>query len=114
LIAEFKLKPGWFWAANRLYLTLICAAAAPASADHGILDPKAFTDAGITDDVVKYLTRTYKSDGTPQGSIFERRQPTRSLRTTADPGTVAMSVYKPDVISCQTCQRTLDKTRIFC
>ena len=33
---------------------------------HNILDPKAFSDAGIPAEVVEYLTRTYKSDGSPR------------------------------------------------
>lgn len=37
---------------------------------HSILKPEAFTDAGLHNDVVEYLTATYKSDGTPKGTIY--------------------------------------------
>jgi hypothetical protein len=46
---------------------------------HNILDPKAFLEAGIPPDVVTHLTRTYKSDGSPKGSIFVRGQAVKSL-----------------------------------
>ena len=46
---------------------------------HNILDPKAFLDAGIPEEVTKHLTRTYKSDGSPKGSIFVEGKSVKSL-----------------------------------
>ena len=46
---------------------------------HNILDPKAFSDAGIPTELVEHLTRTYKSDGSPKGSIFVGGKPVKSL-----------------------------------
>jgi hypothetical protein len=46
---------------------------------HNILDPKVFSDAGIPAQVVTFLTRTYKSDGSPKGSIFVQGQAVKSL-----------------------------------
>ncbi len=45
---------------------------------HNILDPKAFSDAGVPAEVVTHLTRIYKSDGSPKGSIFVDGQPVKS------------------------------------
>jgi hypothetical protein len=46
---------------------------------HNILDPKAFSDAGIPAEVVTHLTRNYKSDGSPKGSIYVGGKPVKSL-----------------------------------
>jgi hypothetical protein len=37
---------------------------------HSILKPQALVDAGLPADVVADLTSTYKSDGSPKGTLF--------------------------------------------
>jgi hypothetical protein len=37
---------------------------------HSILKPAALIDAGLPPEVVAHLTTTYKSDGSPKGTIF--------------------------------------------
>ena len=46
---------------------------------HGILSPDAFTDAGLPVEVVAHLTRTYRSDGSPKGTIFVNDEPVKEL-----------------------------------
>lgn len=47
---------------------------------HSIYKPEAFTDAGLPADVVEYATTTYRSDGTPKGTIFRNGEPVAELR----------------------------------
>ena len=47
---------------------------------HSILKPQAFADAGLPDQVVQHLTRTYRSDGSPKGTIFVDGQPVPELQ----------------------------------
>jgi hypothetical protein len=47
---------------------------------HNILDPNAFIDAGIPDEVVTHLTRTYQLDGSPKGSIYVNGKAVKSLK----------------------------------
>jgi acyl CoA:acetate/3-ketoacid CoA transferase len=46
---------------------------------HGILKPEAFVDAGLPAAVIHHLTRTYKSDGSPKGTIFVQGEPVKEL-----------------------------------
>jgi acyl CoA:acetate/3-ketoacid CoA transferase len=46
---------------------------------HSIMKPEAFTDAGLPAEVVKHLTHTYKSDGSPKGTIFVKGKPVKEL-----------------------------------
>ena len=46
---------------------------------HSIMSPQAFLDAGLPADVVAHLTRTYKSDGSPKGTLFVAGQPVKQL-----------------------------------
>ncbi len=47
---------------------------------HSILKPEAFIEAGLPADVVEYLTRSYKSDGSPKGTIFVAGRPVKELK----------------------------------
>lgn len=47
---------------------------------HSILKPEALTDAGLPSAVVEHLTATYRSDGTPKGTIFVDGEPVKELR----------------------------------
>jgi acyl CoA:acetate/3-ketoacid CoA transferase len=47
---------------------------------HNIMSPQAFVDAGLPQEVVAHLTRTYKSDGTPKGTLFVNGQAVGELR----------------------------------
>ncbi len=46
---------------------------------HSILKPEAFTDAGLPAAVVEHMTRKYKSDGSPKGTLFVNGQPVKEL-----------------------------------
>lgn len=46
---------------------------------HTILNPEAFIDAGLAAEVVEFATTTYKSDGSPKGTIFVRGEPVPEL-----------------------------------
>lgn len=46
---------------------------------HSIMAPNAFLDAGLPAAVVDHLTRSYKSDGSPKGTIFVAGQPVKEL-----------------------------------
>ena len=46
---------------------------------HTIFKPEAFTDAGLPAEVTQLFTRTYKSDGSPKGTIFVKGQPVKTL-----------------------------------
>lgn len=46
---------------------------------HSILMPQAFLKAGLPEAAVTYLTRTYRSDGSPKGTIFVNGQPVKQL-----------------------------------
>lgn len=46
---------------------------------HSILKPQAFIEAGLPQEVVNHLTRTYRSDGTPKGTIFVNGRPVQEL-----------------------------------
>lgn len=37
---------------------------------HTIFKPQAFLDAGLLQAIVDYVTQTYRSDGSPKGTIF--------------------------------------------
>ena len=63
-------KPGeLFELVRRCDPTAVLAAAGRCDG-HTIFDPKAFLDAGLPAEVVQRLTATYRSDGTPKGTIF--------------------------------------------
>ena len=47
---------------------------------HCILNPEALTEAGLPPAVVGHLTRTHRSDGTPEGTIFVAGEPVAELR----------------------------------
>ncbi len=47
---------------------------------HCILAPQALLDVGLPAAVVEHVTRTYKSDGSPKGTIFVSGQPVAELR----------------------------------
>jgi hypothetical protein len=47
---------------------------------HSILKPEALVEAGLPADVVEHLTATYRSDGTPKGTLFVQGQPVAELR----------------------------------
>ena len=47
---------------------------------HSIFKPEAFIDAGLPVDVVSYMTHTYKSDGSPKGTIFVNGEPVKDLQ----------------------------------
>lgn len=47
---------------------------------HSILKPEALTDAGLPAEVVKHLTSTHRSDGTPKGTIFVSGQAVKELK----------------------------------
>lgn len=47
---------------------------------HSIFKPEAFIDAGLPNDVVSYITHTYKSDGSPKGTIFVNGAPVKDLQ----------------------------------
>lgn len=46
---------------------------------HSIFLPQAFLDDGLPQEVVSYLTRSHRSDGTPKGTIFVEGQPVKDL-----------------------------------
>src|SRR4051794_19122900 len=46
---------------------------------HAILKPDALVAAGLPADVVEHLTTTYKSDGSPKGTIFVGGRAVRRL-----------------------------------
>lgn len=46
---------------------------------HTIYLPKAFTDAGLPEAVVAHLTREYRSDGSPKGTLFVNGEAVKSL-----------------------------------
>jgi len=46
---------------------------------HGVLDPRAFREAGLPEDVVAHLTHTHRSDGTPKGTLYVRGEPVKAL-----------------------------------
>jgi hypothetical protein len=46
---------------------------------HTILAPKAFLEAGLPAEVVDFATSSYKSDGSPKGTIFVKGQPVKEL-----------------------------------
>ena len=46
---------------------------------HTILKPEAFTDVGLPPEITLLFTRTYKSDGSPKGTIFVKGQPVKTL-----------------------------------
>ena len=46
---------------------------------HGILDPRALVDAGLPQEVARYHTRTFQSDGSPKGTIFVEGRPVQEL-----------------------------------
>jgi hypothetical protein len=48
--------------------TLLAAAAV--CDGHSIFKPQTFLDAGLPPPVVEHLTRRYRSDGTPKGTLF--------------------------------------------
>lgn len=41
---------------------------------HAILKPEAFTAVGLPTEIVEHLTRTYRSDGSPRGTLFVNDQ----------------------------------------
>jgi hypothetical protein len=47
---------------------------------HTIFKPEAFTEVGVPSEVVDYLSSTFKSDGTPKGTIFVQGQPVKELK----------------------------------
>ena len=47
---------------------------------HTVFKPDAFLDAGLPGEVVEHCTRTYRSDGTPKGTVFVNGQPVAELR----------------------------------
>jgi hypothetical protein len=47
---------------------------------HTIFKPEAFTNDGLPEDVVSYITHTYKSDGSPKGTIFVDGQAVKDLK----------------------------------
>ena len=47
---------------------------------HSIFKPEAFSEAGLPNEVVEYITHTYKSDGSPKGTIFVDGQPVKELK----------------------------------
>ena len=46
---------------------------------HSILKPQPFIEAGLPQEVVAHLTRTYRSDGSPKGTIFVQGRPVAEL-----------------------------------
>ena len=46
---------------------------------HTIFKPQEFLDAGLPQAVVDHVTHTYKSDGSPKGTIFIDGQPVKQL-----------------------------------
>ncbi len=46
---------------------------------HTILDPKAFTEAGLPPEVADHLTTIHRSDGSPKGTIFVDGHATKEL-----------------------------------
>ncbi len=46
---------------------------------HSILKPEAFIDAGFPQVVVEHMTRKYRSDGSPKGTLFVGGQPVKEL-----------------------------------
>jgi len=46
---------------------------------HTIFKPEAFTDIGLPAEVTQLFTSTYKSDGSPKGTIFVNGQPVEEL-----------------------------------
>jgi hypothetical protein len=47
---------------------------------HSILKPEAFIEAGIPTAVVEHMTRMYRSDGSPKGTIFVAGKRVKQLR----------------------------------
>ncbi len=47
---------------------------------HSILKPELFIQAGLPQEVVDHVTRTYTSDGSPKGTIFVRGQPVKECQ----------------------------------
>ncbi len=46
---------------------------------HSVLKPDAFTEAGLPAEVVEHVTREYRSDGTPKGTLFVNGRAVESL-----------------------------------
>ena len=46
---------------------------------HTLFKPEAFIEAGLPEELVKSLTTTHRSDGSPKGTIFVNGQPVTSL-----------------------------------
>jgi hypothetical protein len=46
---------------------------------HTIFKPEAFTEAGLPAEVVTHMTTTYRSDGTPKGTISVHGKPVKEL-----------------------------------
>lgn len=47
---------------------------------HTIFKPEAFTNDGLPEDVVSYITHTYKSNGSPKGTIFVAGEAVKELK----------------------------------
>lgn len=46
---------------------------------HTILKPQSLVDAGLHSGVVKFITHTHQSDGTPKGTLFVDGRPVQEL-----------------------------------
>lgn len=47
---------------------------------HCILKPEALVDAGLPQEIAEHLTATYRSDGTPKGTLFVDGEAVPELR----------------------------------
>lgn len=54
-------------------------AAADLCDGHTVFKPEAFLTAGLPAPVVTHLTRTYRSDGSPKGTLFVNGEPVAEL-----------------------------------